>query len=856
MVARRDLMSLSPGTRLGSCVIVGPLGAGGMGEVYLAKDLRLGREVAIKVLPADVAADPDRLSRFEREARAVSALNHPHIVTLYEVGTSDSGPYLVLERIEGRSIRELLDEGPLSIKRVLTLGTQIAEGLAKAHAAGIVHRDLKPGNVMVTSDGFAKILDFGLAKLVHPELDANALDAATTIAADTASGLVMGTVGYLSPEQAAGRQVDYRADQFALGALMYEMATRERPFKRATLVESLAATISEDPGPLRSKRTDAPAPLEWLIERCLSKEPGDRYSSTSDLARELASLRDHLSDLTRMPSGEMTAGPRVSRRRWLTTVTAVVAAAAIAGIGFVAAKLTTDTNIPSYRPLTFRRGTVTGARFGPDGRTIYYSAAYGDGPSHVYQTHLDRPESKILDVPPGFLLGVSARQELVVLQTAERAIYATPGTLVRVPAMGGTPRALIEGAIYADWGPDGEQMAVNRGDGGCEFPIGRQIARQCGMIRVSPKGDLVAITRAGSVDILDLAGQRVASNELPLVFGIAWSPDGRELWVTASESGSAHDRALYALNLGGTRRLIARIPGALSIFDVAPDGKSALVATGAGWFSINAANGSGGEDVSLDLFGRSAIAGLSADGRQVLIDEGREVGTGAYLRSTDGKDTIAFVGYTARGLKPDGAWMLVSPRGNLNQLQLMPTGAGQPRDVPLNPGLELARDQVALWSRDGQRVFMWLLPTGESGLARLFMREDEQPWQAITPPGPSGQFAVSPDGHSVAVRAQGNLVRIYSTSGKPPRTLDGEHGRPIHWSADGHLILIGQEQFPARLYRRHVITGKIEPWHTIAPPDPSGVMFIGRLFIAADDQFYAYQYSRGLNDLYLVRDLR
>ena len=731
--APRRFMSLASGTRLGSYIIVGPLGAGGMGEVFLAKDSRLGREVAIKVLPADVATDQDRLSRFEREARAVSALNHPHIVTLHEVGTSDSGPYLVLERIEGRSIRELLDEGPLPIRRVLTLGTQIAEGLAKAHAAGIVHRDLKPGNVMVTTDGFAKILDFGLAKLVHPELDSNAMDAATTMSKGTESGLVLGTVGYLSPEQAAGKPVDYRADQFALGALLYEMATRERPFKRATMVESLAATISEDTEPLRTKRLDAPPPLEWLIERCLSKNPADRYASTSDLARELASLRDHLSDLTRMPSGEMPATVKKASRHRLPWAAAILATGVA---GYALAQFTADVSVPSYKPLTFQRGTITGARFGPDGKTIYYSAAYGAEPSRVYQTHVDRPESKLLDIPPGFLLGVSSKLELVVLLTSERATYAVPGTLVRVPANGGTPRALIEGAIYGDWGPDGEQIAVNRSDRGCEFPIGRQVARRCGMVRVSPKGDLVAITRAGSVEILDLTGKQVVSDNLPLAFGIAWSPDGRELWVTGSETGSAHDRALYALNLQGGRRLIARIPGALSIFDIAPDGKSALVATGAGWFAINAASGAGREQ-PLDMFGRSAIAGLSADGKQVLIDETREVGTGAYLRSTDGKDRIAFEGYTARGLSPDGAWMLVNPRGNLSQLLLMPAGAGPQRDVPLNPGLELTRDQFALWSRDGQRVFTWLQQKDESGAARLYVREGEQPWRAITPPGPS-----------------------------------------------------------------------------------------------------------------------
>jgi hypothetical protein len=527
--------------------------------------------------------------------------------------------------------------------------------------------------------------------------------------------------------------------------------------------------------------------------------------------------------------------------------------------GFGLARATAHRTVPSYRPLTFQRGTLTGARFAPDGKTIYYSAAYGAGPSRVYQTHLDRPESKLLDIPAGFLLGVSSKHELAVLLTGERSTYSTPGTLVRVPAIGGTPRPLDEGVTYADWGPDGEQMAVNRATRGCEYPVGHLISAQCGFVRVSPKGDLVAITRgADLIEIFDSAGRLVVRHNLEAMFGAAWSPDGSELWVTGSETGGAHDRALYAINLQSQRRLIARIAGALTVYDVAPDGNSALVATGAGWNAVNAGRVGGAEEQPLDMFGRSTIAGLSADGKQVLIDESREVGTGAHLRSTDGKASIPFDGYTARGLSPDGAWMLVNPRRDLSQLKLIPTGPGQHRDVPLNPGLELTREQFALWSRDLQRVFTWLQPKDETN-ARLYVREGEQPWQPVTPPMPANQisqFAVSPDGRSVAVRGQDGAVTIYSTTGQPPRPLEGEQGRPVHWTADGHLILKGPEQFPARLYRRHVITGKIEPWRTIAPSDPSGVMFIGRVFIAADDQFYVYQYSRGLNDLYLVRDLR
>ena len=275
-----------------------------MGEVYRARDTRLGREVAIKVLPANVAADPERLARFEREAKAVSALNHPNIVTLHEVGTSEAGPYLVLERVEGQSLRDLIDAGTLPIRKLLDLGAQIAAGLAKAHAAGIVHRDLKPDNVMVTSDGFAKILDFGLVRLVWPDEGLGDAAETATLVKQTASGVILGTLGYLSPEQAAGKPADYRADQFAFGALLYEMATGRRPFKRDTVLDSLAATVRDEPEPARTRRADLPVPVAWLIERCLAKQPDDRYASTKDLAKDLVELRDRLSEISRVPAGE------------------------------------------------------------------------------------------------------------------------------------------------------------------------------------------------------------------------------------------------------------------------------------------------------------------------------------------------------------------------------------------------------------------------------------------------------------------------------------------------------------------------------------------------------------------------
>src|SRR6266540_2957618 len=328
----RRLM-ISVGSRLGPYEILAPLGAGGMGEVWKARDPRLGREVAIKVLPEELAADHERLKRFEREARAASALNHPNIVTIHEIGEADGRAFLVMERIEGQTLRELLEDGPLSSRRLLSIACQIADGLARAHEGGIVHRDLKPENVMVTKEGFVKILDFGLAKLTPPETKVASLTEMPTASVGTAAGIVLGTVGYMSAEQASGKPVDFRSDQFSFGVILYEMATGRRAFRRNTPVETLSAIIREDPEPIGSVNPQAPAPLRWIIERCLAKNPEDRYVSTRDLARDLASVRDHLAEMSL--SGISVGVPPRRRSRLVSVSVWVVLSAAVALAAFL-----------------------------------------------------------------------------------------------------------------------------------------------------------------------------------------------------------------------------------------------------------------------------------------------------------------------------------------------------------------------------------------------------------------------------------------------------------------------------------------------------------------------------------------
>ena len=283
--------TLAPGARFGGYEILQRLGAGGMGEVYRAKDSRLDREVAIKTLAFDHSSHPEALSRFEQEARSASALNHPNIVTIYELGHENGTRYIAMELVDGETVRSLVASGPIPFRKLVAIAAQIADGLAKAHEIGLIHRDLKPENLMVSHDGTAKVLDFGLAKLRKP--DRGSSDSSTTI---TERGTVVGTVGYMSPEQATGEELDFRSDQFSFGSVLYEMATGTPAFRKKTHAETTAAILRDEPERLGAKTLQAPAPFIWIVERCLAKDPKQRYASTRDLARDLAAVRDRLAE--------------------------------------------------------------------------------------------------------------------------------------------------------------------------------------------------------------------------------------------------------------------------------------------------------------------------------------------------------------------------------------------------------------------------------------------------------------------------------------------------------------------------------------------------------------------------------
>ncbi|HLF55256.1 MAG TPA: protein kinase, partial [Thermoanaerobaculia bacterium] len=340
-------MTLEPGRTFGRFKLVAPIGAGGMGEVWRARDTRLGREVAVKFLPDRLAASANDLARFEQEARAASALNHPNIITVHDVGAWDGRPYIVMELLEGRTLRQLLARGrPLELRKLCELAAQLGAAMASAHGAGIVHRDLKPENVMVLADGTAKILDFGLAKLsgaYSVASDETTAPLGTPLPTDAGdyptrpesqAGGIVGTVGYMAPEQVRGASIDFRADQFAFGAILYELATGRRAFQRETRIETLAAILDAEPELVATLNPSVPLPLRWTIARCLAKRPADRYASSLDLARELRTLRDHLDEASAASEPGSGAGPPVSgahpRRRSTVIAAATVALVAVA----------------------------------------------------------------------------------------------------------------------------------------------------------------------------------------------------------------------------------------------------------------------------------------------------------------------------------------------------------------------------------------------------------------------------------------------------------------------------------------------------------------------------------------------
>jgi len=874
-------MTLAAGTRLGPYELLAPLGAGGMGVVWRARDLRLHREVAVKALPALLRSDPSRLARFEDEARAASQLNHPNIVTIHEIGETDDGPFLVMELVEGRTLREILHAGALPGRKTLRLVAELADALARAHEAGIVHRDLKPENVMVNREGFAKILDFGVAKFEHgygygygeTGVDVSRSDA--TLTEVDREGAIVGTAGYMSPEQASGQDVDFRSDQFSFGALVYEMVSGRRAFHRATRAETLAAVIREDPEPLRAEETQVPTPLRWIIARCLAKAPEERYAATRDLARDLQTVRDHFALIE--TTGE---GPRVSAASARRPRLRISGTVALAVAGVVAAAFFLGSNVParvspSFQRLTFRDGVVWSGRFGPDGHTVAYAAAWNGGPIRVYSARPETPESSALPLPPANLLAMSPSGEIALsLAARPSGAFVTTGTLARSTLAGGAPRELLEGVQAADFSSDGVTLAVLRladGRSRLEFPIGRMLyetaAGYLSDVRVSPRGGLVAFLEhpmrggdAGSVAVVAADGgtpKRTLSSGWTTVRGLAWSPDGGEVWFTAASVGGA--RSLHAVSLAGRRRLVLRGPGALTLYDVSKEGRALLAHEHAREGVAGVAPGEAKErDLSWHDWSRPVD--LTADGTTFLFDETGEGGGASYavyLRSTDDSQAVRLGDGHALALSPDAKWALSTPPAVPAQLVLLPTGAGSPRGISTGRFDSILR---AAWLPGEESLVLAANEPGHS--VRLYVQPERGGVpRPITPEGVGVDWALSPDGLRVAALSERGELRSYRVDGggdaapiAGARTGDS----PLRFSPDGRslYVLSRGEGAACAIDRLALATGRRESWRTIEPKDAVGTHAVPRVLLSADGEAYVYAYVRLLDELYLVDGLR
>ena len=863
-------MNIEPGTRLGRYELRSLIGEGGMGQVYRATDKILGRDVAIKVLPSDITTAPERLQRFEQEARAASALNHPNILAIYDVGAPGGTPYVVSELLEGETLRDRLINGLLPLRKTIDYAQQIARGLAAAHSKGIVHRDIKPENLFLTKDGHVKILDFGLAKLTNP-LGEFGLETEASTMHRTHPGVVLGTTGYMSPEQVRGQPADHRSDIFAFGAVLYEMLCGKRAFSGDSPIETMSAILSREPPELSAvsapNRGIAPA-FERVVRHCLEKRPEDRFQSTRDLVFDLESLAG--ASTISGPTTTTTETASVPGARKLRGASIIGLAIAVLAGAFFLGKRSGGPEFASYHQLTFRRGTVWSARFATDGSSIIYSAAWNGGPRDLYSTLKEKTsESRPLGLNNADILAISSSGEMAVLLNRKYLGHFTDrGTLARMPPVGGTPREVLEDVQQADWAPNGQVLAVVRyvdGRNRLEFPIGKVLYETAGWIshmRISPKGDMIAFLDhqlqwddRGWVSVVDLSGnKRTISGEWSSEEGLAWSPKGDEIWFTAAREGEPY--SLRAVTLSGRERVVVRLPTDSIIHDVSSDGRVLLSVV---QFSNGVIGLTAGESKELDLswLDNVGVRDIAADGKTFIFSHfgaGSGPNYSVYLRKTDGSPPVKLGEGAAWALSPDGKWVLAILSAP-PQIVLLPTGAGEIKRLERD-GIEIY-GLGAGWYPDGKQV---LFNGREPGHAmRTYIQEvnNGKP-RPITPEASTGTL-VSPDGKFLVVTGPQAKLQVYPVSGGDPRPVQGigADDEVIRWSSDGNSIYVTRpSEVPIRIYRLDLRTGRKDLIKDFMPSDPAGILGPIHISMTADARTYVCGVSRTFSSLFLVEGLK
>ncbi|MGB9074029.1 MAG: protein kinase [Terriglobales bacterium] len=854
-------MALTSGTKLGPYEIQSPLGAGGMGEVYRARDTRLERSVAIKILPAAFSSDTERLQRFQQEARVLSSLNHHNLLAIFDVGHQDGSYFLVSELLEGESLRERLNGGPLPLRKAVDYGVQMANGLGAAHEKGIVHRDLKPENIFITKDGRVKILDFGLAKPA-PEAGGNT---ATMAGPATLPGVVLGTAGYMSPEQVRGKTADVRSDIFSFGAILYEMVGGQRAFRGDSSIETMNAILKDDPPEISTATRNISPAMERLIRRCLEKAPEERFQS----ARDLAFALDALSGISGTTAPQVAV--RSPRKLRLALVASLAALTALA-LGFLAGMRAATPGQPQFHQLIFGRGFIETARFTPDGQNVIYGAAWNDLPFEIFSTRLEGLESRSLGLPSGNILGISSNGQMALALGWHHTLnWMTMGTLAEVSLSGGAPRSVLERICDGDISRDGGQFAIVRCVGSeqtLEFPIGKVLYRTNGYIshvRVSPQGDVVAFCDhpvrgddRGFVAIVDREGKLTRlTEEWSSLRGLAWPASGREVWFTASQKEDAQN--LMAVERTGRQRFILSSPSYLWLQDISSDGKVLLGDSQEGG-SVALHRLSAASDKVFDLASESTIAsGISDDGSLVAVDysgAGSGPNYAVYLVKTDGSPPARLGDGSSMGISPDGKWIaafMPSEPSTTSTFRLLPTGAGETRTFDISPVRVL--DYYGSWVRDGSKfTFMGAEPRK---LPRTYLLDTKTgKTSAVTPEGTTDPL-VSPDGKAVIAHDEQQEFRLYPLGGGNPQPLKGlaDGELPIQWDTSGTKLYVWDRTFPAHIFLVDLKTGGRQPWTTLVPPDSAGVLY-GNIVMTPDGKTSVYRYRRVVTTLFLAEGLK
>ncbi len=842
-------MTLASGTQLGPYEILAAIGAGGMGEVYKAKDTRLDRFVAIKVLPEDVAKNPDSLARFEREAKAVAALNHPNIVGIHDFAVHEATPYVVMELLEGGSMSQRLLQGPFTPRKAIELAVQMAHGLAAAHDKGVIHRDLKPDNLWITTEGRLKILDFGLAKQTALRISGSGSDQETIPLPKghaTREGVILGTVGYMSPEQVRGEPVDARSDIFAFGLVLWEMIAGHRPFEGSSAVEILHGILRDD-APSFPESLNVPPLVEHLISHCIEKLPDARFQSAKDLAYNLQSVLSAPSGpLSGSLPGTVGAFPKAkaSEALWWTAA-GLVPLVALLSFAFGRHQGTKPPEPPGFQALLKRPEPYTSAVVAPGGRSILFTQLKPDGSRELMAQDLDVPRPRAMGIDGYDILGVSAKGELALLRHS--TVTQPWGMLALAPAGGGAPRDVLDNVYAMAWHPDGARQAlvVNHPELAAqviEFPAGKEIYRLpygFGLeprLAFSPDGNVLAFIGgvAGSSELHLLTPTNGSCRTFPIpdLLDCLWTKAGLFVIQSTRDQEALVDRVDLRT---GSLETLARLPLPLEFLAAFPDG-DLLVGTGTTQVQLSWE----GAGIPLRLMDAQGLKIEDMDGpgnRLIYSSRGQEI----WLADRQTKEPTLLGKGDLPGLSPDGDAVVARLALGEKQfgLTLIPLGQGRPVQIPGSFEHPFAH----LLPGGKQLLIASRTPSGENQLRTMTLEgKVEKQFGAFR-----GREKPSPDGRlAIVFRTEADAIKTYllPLQGGELQPLDfqSNSSRVLGWLKDSSGFYWGSNspQIPYEVHVRDLKSGKDQLWKALKADSPKGILGIKDVRVSADGKTFAY----------------